>query len=116
VYRLLSAINGLLEHANIRLAPAFDSALARVWVTPNMHKVHHSRERAETDSNYGNLLSLHDRMLGTFTPSERALGVAYGLDDGSSAGQQSFGRLVAMPWSFEPELAGGKPAVATIAS
>ena len=95
-FRVLSAVNGIFEHANLRVCPALDAALAWAWVTPNMHKVHHSRERAETDSNYGNLLSVHDRLLGTFVPTERGLAVRYGLDD--VAPEQSFGALLALPW------------------
>jgi sterol desaturase/sphingolipid hydroxylase (fatty acid hydroxylase superfamily) len=79
VYRMLSAINGLLEHANVRVPTRVDAILSYVWVTPNMHKVHHSRERAETDTNFGNLLSVYDRVLRTFTPSARAPSVTYGL-------------------------------------
>jgi sterol desaturase/sphingolipid hydroxylase (fatty acid hydroxylase superfamily) len=98
LYRVLSSINGVLEHANFRLGPSLDSVLSRFWVTPNMHKVHHSREAAETDTNYGNLLSLYDRVLGTFTPSERALAVAYGLEDVDPTEARSFVGMNAMPW------------------
>ena len=97
-YRVLSGVNGILEHANIRVSPVLDAALARVWVTPNMHKVHHSRDQKETDSNYGNLFTLHDRLLGTFTPTERAFSVEYGLDGVEPAEIRSFGALLAMPW------------------
>ncbi len=98
LYRLLSSINGVLEHANLRVGVALDSAVSRVWVTPNMHKVHHSRSAAETNSNYGNLLSLYDRVLGTFTPTERALTVAYGLDDADPEAARSFVGMNTMPW------------------
>ena len=98
VFRVLSAVNGIFEHANIRVVPALDSVLSRVWVTPNMHKIHHSRAQAETDSNYGNLLTLHDRGFGTFVPTERACSVVYGLDDVDAAEIRSFGALLAMPW------------------
>ena len=97
-FRMLSAVNGILEHANIRVAPALDAALSRAWVTPNMHKVHHSRDQAETDSNFGNLFTLHDRVFGTFLPTERAFSVTYGLDDVDPAETRSFGALLAMPW------------------
>jgi sterol desaturase/sphingolipid hydroxylase (fatty acid hydroxylase superfamily) len=70
--RLLTVINGSLEHANIRVWPPLDRVLSLIWVTPNMHKVHHSRDRAETDSNYGNILSIYDRIFRTFTPTDRA--------------------------------------------
>jgi len=98
VFRALSAVNGVLEHANVRLKPALDAALSRVWVTPQMHKVHHSRDPRETDTNYGNLLAVHDRLLGTFVPTERAFSVSYGLDDVDPAEAQSLAALLAMPW------------------
>lgn len=97
-FRTLSAINGILEHANVRVPPALDAAVAWVWVTPNMHKIHHSRVRAETDSNYGNLFTLHDRLLGTFVPTRIGLSVAYGLDQIGAAERLSLGDLLAMPW------------------
>ncbi len=80
VYRLLSGINAMVEHANIRVPAAADRVLCWLVVTPHMHKVHHSRLPAETDSNYGNLSPLFDRLFGTFTPTRRAAGVRYGLD------------------------------------
>jgi sterol desaturase/sphingolipid hydroxylase (fatty acid hydroxylase superfamily) len=97
-FRGLSAVNGILEHANIRVGTALDAAVSRVWVTPNMHKVHHSCDQAETNSNYGNLFTLHDRVCGTFLPTERALSVKYGLEDVDPAEMRSFGALLTMPW------------------
>jgi sterol desaturase/sphingolipid hydroxylase (fatty acid hydroxylase superfamily) len=102
-FRVLSGINGILEHANIRVAPALDSALSWLWVTPNMHKIHHSRLQSETDTNYGNLLPLYDRMLGTFVPTSRALGVEYGLDDASPHEVRTFASMMAMPWNASGE-------------
>lgn len=96
--KLLTVINGNLEHANIRLWRPLDRVLSLVWVTPNMHKVHHSRERAETDSNYGNILSIYDRIFRTFTPTDRAFAVRYGLDDVEPARAKSLPRLLAMPF------------------
>lgn len=96
--RLLTAINGVLEHANVRLWPPLDRALSWIWVTPSMHKVHHSRDRIETDSNYGNLLSVYDRLFGTFTSIDRARSVTYGLDDVDAIEARSFSRLLAMPF------------------
>jgi sterol desaturase/sphingolipid hydroxylase (fatty acid hydroxylase superfamily) len=97
-FRVLSALNGILEHANIRMRPSLDAFLSGIWVTPNMHKVHHSRVQVEADSNYGNLFAIHDRMFGTFLPTRRALSVEYGLDDVDPVAIQSVGGLLAMPW------------------
>jgi sterol desaturase/sphingolipid hydroxylase (fatty acid hydroxylase superfamily) len=113
LHRLLSAINGILEHGNIRLWPQLDSALSLVWVTPNMHKVHHSREHLETDSNYGNIFSIHDRIFRTFTPTERAFSVAYGLDDADPARARSLPGLLSMPFQV---VEAGAPAPASTAA
>ena len=97
-FRALSSVNGVLEHANLRLRPALDAVLSWVWVTPQMHKVHHSRDPRETDTNYGNLLAVHDRLLGTFVQTERAFSVSYGLDDADPGETQTLAGLLAMPW------------------
>lgn len=81
VYRLLSGINAVLEHANVRLWMPLDSALRLAVVTPGMHKVHHSRNQVETDSNYGNLFSLFDRIFRTYVSPGRVVELQYGLND-----------------------------------
>ena len=98
IQRLVSATNGILEHGNIRLWRPLDRVLSLVWVMPNVHKIHHSRELAETNSNYGNVLTIYDRILGTFTSSDRAETVAYGLDEVDPARIASFGGLLTMPF------------------
>jgi sterol desaturase/sphingolipid hydroxylase (fatty acid hydroxylase superfamily) len=98
IQRLLQASNGVIEHANIRLWPPLDRVLSLVWVTPNVHKIHHSRDIAETNSNYANLLTIYDRLLGTYTPSQRAASVVYGLDDADPNAVASFPGLLSMPF------------------
>jgi sterol desaturase/sphingolipid hydroxylase (fatty acid hydroxylase superfamily) len=101
IQRLVSAANGILEHSNIRLWAPLDRIVSLVWVTPNVHKIHHSRELAETNSNYGNVLTIYDRMLRTFTPSDRAQSVVYGLDEVDPTRVGSFRGLVALPFLHE---------------
>jgi sterol desaturase/sphingolipid hydroxylase (fatty acid hydroxylase superfamily) len=98
IQRLVSAANGILEHSNTRLWRPLDRLLSPIWVTPNIHKIHHSRQLAETNSNYGNVLTIYDRMLGTFTPGERAKSVKYGLDEVDPARIGSIGDLLSMPF------------------
>ena len=98
IQRLLQASNGVLEHSNIRLWAPIDRVLSLVWVTPNVHKIHHSRQPAETNSNYGNILTIYDRVLGTYTPAERAHSVIYGLDDADPVRSPSFPGLLSMPF------------------
>jgi sterol desaturase/sphingolipid hydroxylase (fatty acid hydroxylase superfamily) len=106
IQRLLQAINGVIEHGNIRLWPPLDRVLSLVWVTPNVHKIHHSRKVSETNSNYANLLTIYDRLLGTYTPSARAESVVYGLDNAEAMSTASCPGLVTMPFqrSARPDL------------
>lgn len=80
VYRVASALNGLFEHANVSAPRWLDGALSLVTTWPHMHKVHHSRKPEQTDTNYGNLLSIWDRIFGTFTPTWQGTHITYGLD------------------------------------
>jgi sterol desaturase/sphingolipid hydroxylase (fatty acid hydroxylase superfamily) len=99
LYRLLGALNSVVEHANIRVPPWLDRLLVYVWVTPDMHKVHHSREQIETDSNYGNLFSFFDRAFGTFTCSSRGRSVDYGIRGYDAAERQSLAALLWLPFT-----------------
>jgi len=98
IQRLLQSTNGVIEHANLRLWPALDRLLSLVFVTPNVHKIHHSRKVEETNSNYANLVTIYDRLLGTYTPSARAESVVYGLDDADPNAVASFPGLLSMPF------------------
>lgn len=98
IYRLLGALNSVLEHSNIRVPRALDRALVWLWVTPDMHKVHHSRQRSETDSNYANLFSVFDRLFRTFTPSSRGPLVRYGIDGYDTPAEQSIGAVLWLPF------------------
>ncbi len=61
-------LNGtaMFNHANIKLPLGLDAVLRKVLVTPDMHRVHHSDQRSEHDSNYGFALSIWDRIFGTY--------------------------------------------------
>lgn len=67
------------HHANIGLRERLDRRLRYVIVTPNMHRVHHSQQRHETDSNYASVLSLWDRWFRTYREREDYRSIRYGL-------------------------------------
>ena len=98
VYRLLSTVNALFEHANLRMWRPLDSALSLLVSTPNMHKIHHSRHQVQTDTNYGNILAVYDRLFGTFTPTRQAFDVVYGLENVDPARLRSLRGLLTMPF------------------
>jgi sterol desaturase/sphingolipid hydroxylase (fatty acid hydroxylase superfamily) len=66
------------EHADIALPERLDRALALVFVTPRLHRLHHSPERRCHDRNYGNSIMLWDRLFGTIndSPEKQEVGLA----------------------------------------
>lgn len=79
LYQSLSVVASQFNHANISLPVKLDVFLSYFIVSPNMHKVHHHYVLPYTDSNYGNIFSVWDRLFGTFTtlPKEELI---YGVD------------------------------------
>lgn len=79
LYQSLSVVFSQFNHANISLPNKLDVFLSYFIVSPNMHKVHHHYVLPYTDSNYGNIFSVWDRLFGTFTslPKEELI---YGVD------------------------------------
>ncbi|MBL8260188.1 MAG: sterol desaturase family protein, partial [Candidatus Competibacteraceae bacterium] len=71
----------MFNHGNARLPLALDRALRQIIVTPDMHRVHHSVHRDETDSNFGFNLSWWDRLFGTYRdqPRDGHAGMTIGL-------------------------------------
>lgn len=66
-YLLLTSAFAIFGHLGPELVPArVDRVLSRVIVTPRLHRLHHSRRRCETDSNFGDVLMVWDRLFGTF--------------------------------------------------
>lgn len=69
----------LFHHSNVALPEQYDRVLRSVLVTPNMHRIHHSRVQAETDSNYSSIFSFWDRWVRTFRMREDTRTIEYGL-------------------------------------
>jgi len=81
LYFLLMGVAVQLNHANIQLPLKLDRAVRLVFVSPYMHKTHHSKCVVETDSNFSDILSLWDRIFGTYLDRERYDDLKLGLAD-----------------------------------
>jgi len=90
------------NHSNVDIPLALDRALRRLIITPDMHRIHHSPRRAETDSNYGFSISLWDRVCGTYVadPQEPQSRMAIGLAAYRKPAELSFLKLLRLP--FKP--------------
>ncbi len=87
-------------HSNIKLPLGLDRALRWVFVTPDMHRIHHSVEMAETNSNYGFNLSLWDRLLGTYIHDGKKPQpeIVIGIPEFRTPDQVALLKLVIMPF------------------
>lgn len=83
IFEILLNVFSMFNHANAGLPAALDRALRWFVVTPDMHRVHHSVIRKETDSNYGFNLSWWDRLFGTYRdqPAKGHVGMTIGQSD-----------------------------------
>jgi sterol desaturase/sphingolipid hydroxylase (fatty acid hydroxylase superfamily) len=79
LYQSISLVATQFTHANIKLPKKVDKILSYVLVSPDMHKVHHHYVLPYTDSNYGNIFSIWDRLFGTFMTLDRE-SIVYGVD------------------------------------
>jgi sterol desaturase/sphingolipid hydroxylase (fatty acid hydroxylase superfamily) len=80
LYEALSLPVILFHHGNLAMPRRLDAGLRWLIVTPWMHVVHHSRWRPEMDSNYASLLSVWDRLFGSFRLRPQPTGIALGLE------------------------------------
>jgi len=82
LFEVILNATALFNHANIDLPRPVDRILRWIVVTPDMHRVHHSVDPRETNSNYGFNLPWWDRLLGTYVaqPAKGHTGMAIGIE------------------------------------
>lgn len=98
LYQTLSIIATQFTHANIGLPRKIDKILSYILVSPDMHKVHHHYVLPFTDSNYGNIFSVWDRIFGTFKRLDRTK-VVFGVDTYQlSSENNALGNLLKIPF------------------
>ena len=106
VFEILLNATSMFNHANVRMPPVADRLLRWLVVTPDMHRIHHSVRRDETDSNFGFNLSWWDRLLGTYRarPADGPEAMTIGLERFRSRRDLRLDRLLIQP--FLPERSG----------
>lgn len=97
-FRICNVFFTYFTHANIRFPLWLDKGLSWVFVTPHMHKFHHHAERPWTDSNYGNIFSIWDRLFGTFVYGDTRK-IKYGLDTLEHTPDESIGFQLKLPFN-----------------
>jgi sterol desaturase/sphingolipid hydroxylase (fatty acid hydroxylase superfamily) len=101
LYQSLSVLFAHITHANINMPRSIDKVLSFVFITPNMHKVHHHYTQPLTDTNFGNIFSIWDRIFGTFASVEDISTLKYGIDTHMDEEENNrLGNLLKIP--FQP--------------
>ncbi len=99
LYQSMSVLWAHITHANITLPTRIDNVLSWVFVTPLMHKVHHHFKQPLTDTNYGNIFSIWDRLFGTYARVADSRSLCYGIDTYPEEKEHArLGRLLKMPF------------------
>jgi sterol desaturase/sphingolipid hydroxylase (fatty acid hydroxylase superfamily) len=98
IYQTVLVLSTQFTHANIHLPRWLDASLSYLFVSPAMHKVHHHWQQPYTDSNYGAVFSVWDRLLGTYKKLD-ASQIRYGIDSYNANEQdENLGMLLKKPF------------------
>jgi sterol desaturase/sphingolipid hydroxylase (fatty acid hydroxylase superfamily) len=103
VFEVVLNATSLFNHSNVAMPGWLDRVLRLIVVTPDMHRVHHSILRHETDSNFGFNLPWWDRLFGTYRAAPEAghRGMTVGLPVFRDLGELRLDRLLTQPFRSE---------------
>jgi sterol desaturase/sphingolipid hydroxylase (fatty acid hydroxylase superfamily) len=99
IFEVVLNATSMFNHANVGIPPTVDRALRCLIVTPDMHRIHHSIVRDETDSNFGFNVSWWDRLFRTYRrePQAGQQAITLGLPQLRDLGVLRLGRLLLLP-------------------
>jgi sterol desaturase/sphingolipid hydroxylase (fatty acid hydroxylase superfamily) len=100
VFEVLLNATSIFNHSNVRMPPPVDALVRWLVVTPDMHRVHHSIIRAETDSNFGFNFPWWDRLFGTYRaqPAQGHQGMTIGIDKFRDPAELRLDRMLTQPF------------------
>ena len=101
-FQVLRSATLVFEHANVSLPTTLDNALRYFIVTPDMHRIHHSSMKVETDSNFSDMFPLWDRLFGTYLhqPAQPQNMMEIGLEQFREDGEMYVHHMLVQPFSF----------------
>jgi sterol desaturase/sphingolipid hydroxylase (fatty acid hydroxylase superfamily) len=108
LFEVVLNATSMFNHANVAMPPALDRVLRLIVVTPDMHRVHHSVLRRETDSNFGFNLPWWDRLFRTYRPQPETghSGMTIGLPIFRDPRELRIDRLLTQPFRDDAAQAG----------
>jgi sterol desaturase/sphingolipid hydroxylase (fatty acid hydroxylase superfamily) len=105
--QVLALLASFAEHANVRIPGRVDRVLRTVFVTPDVHRIHHSQIAGESRSNFANLFSWWDRLFGTYIdqPAAGHAGIQFGLPEFTARKHATIPWMLAQPFLPESDAA-----------
>lgn len=100
LFEVVLNVTSMFNHSNASMPTGLDRVLRFILVTPDMHRVHHSILRRETDSNFGFNLPWWDRLFGTYRAQPEAghLGMTIGIPMFRDPGELRIDRMITQPF------------------
>ena len=104
IFEVLLNATSMFSHSNVAMPAWLDRGLRLLLVTPDMHRIHHSIHRDETDSNYGFCAPWWDRMFGTYraAPRDGQEAMTLGISQFRDPGELRLDRLITQPFRDDP--------------
>lgn len=97
-FEIVFGLFNMFVHGNIDLPPGLESRLSAVFILPAVHRLHHSVRPDQHDRNFGTVLCVWDRWLGTWTAARSAESVTTGLPDLIGLGRLPLRRCLSLPF------------------
>jgi sterol desaturase/sphingolipid hydroxylase (fatty acid hydroxylase superfamily) len=103
IFEVLLNATSIFNHSNVRIPAGIDRILRWFVVTPDMHRVHHSISRRETNSNFGFNLPWWDRLLGTYRaqPAAGHAAMTIGIEQFRDPRELGLDRMLLQPFRGE---------------
>lgn len=106
VFEAVLLLASIFHHSNLRLPRGLESLLSRAVITPERHWVHHHAIRRDTDSNYGTVFVVWDRLFGSLNARPRRLDMVIGVE---GRGEQTLLGLLGQPFRRSPAIGSSDP-------
>lgn len=100
IFEVMLNTTAMFNHSNVYIPSMLDKIIRLLIVTPDMHRIHHSTEDHETNSNFGFSLSIWDRFFGTYLdqPEKGHEGMEIGIRSFREPRQNTLGWMLVIPF------------------
>lgn len=102
IFEILLSSFSLMTHTNVNIPKSLNTFIELIFVTPTMHRIHHSIDRADQNSNYGFCLSIWDRLFASYheTALSKSSDFPLGISKQPEKKFQNFKNMIMQPFKF----------------